>query len=69
MKTSYELELYRAHTPRALQRRCQSVSMVDRSDQSAKELDDAKHPVDDLYLHIVPGCAHEQRAHGGQCPP
>ena len=25
-------------------------------------------PVDDLYLHMVSGCAHEQRAHSGQCP-
>ena len=25
-------------------------------------------PVDDLYLHMVPGCAHEQIAHSGHCP-
>ena len=49
--TKFKLELYRAHTPCALQRRCQRTPY--------------QQPVDDLYPHIVPGCAHEQKAYSG----
>ena len=30
-----------------------------------RQLELNRQSVDDLYLQIVPGCAHEQKAHGG----